>query len=164
MTILKVLFIDIDDVLLMHDGPNKCEQYQEPMDTRADYEKAILFYQTKFDLDHMARIKLLTDLGVKLVIHSSWRAFCELDQFKSMFQYYGINKEHVIGKCSSFFTDSKKRSIASWLAEHPASHHAIVDNDDFYIHDDNPNFVLIDPKLGFNDESLIKVKAILGLN
>lgn len=160
---LKVLFIDIDDVLLMHDGHNKCEQYQDPMDTRSDYEKAILFYQTKFDLDHMGRIKLLTDLGVKLVIHSSWRAFCELDQFQSMFQYYGINKENVIGKCSSFFTDSKKRSISSWLASNKVSHHAIIDNDDFYLHDDNPNFVLIDPKEGFDNPSLLKVKSILEL-
>lgn len=164
MNNLKVLFIDIDDVLLMHDGSNKCDQYQDPMDTRADYEKAILFYQTKFNLDHMNRIKLLTNLGVKLVIHSSWRAFCELDQFKSMFQYYGINKDDVIAKCSSSFTDSKKRSISSWLASNKVSHHAIIDNDDFYIHDNNPSFVLINPKEGFDNLALMKVKSILELN
>jgi hypothetical protein len=128
MNNLKVLFIDIDDVLLMHDGQNKCDPYQEPIDTRADYVKAILFYQTKFDLDHMSRIKKLTDVGVKLVIHSSWRAFCDLNHLKSIFQFYGIKEEHIIGKCSSSFTDSKKKSIASWLSEHHVSHHAIIDN------------------------------------
>lgn len=163
MNNLKVLFVDIDDVFLMHKGPNQCLPYPHNLETSTDYQKALKFYYPQFDKEHIKRLMILTSLSVKIIIHSSWRNFCDLKDFQLFFEHHGVNKDDIIDVCPCFFSESKRRGIAAKLNDYKPSHYAIIDDDDSIFGKENQNFIFINPYKGFDEDALNNVKAILHL-
>jgi hypothetical protein len=157
---MKIIYVDIDDVLLMHKGEFACKPFLDELNCFGDTKKLIEYYSPLFDKNHMNRLKEITKLGVKIIVHSSWRHFIGLKEFKTIFKLYGINKKDVIDVCPNFFSSSKRRGVSSSLEKYKPDNYVIIDNEDF-IKEENPNFLLIDETIGFDNSYFLIAKKIL---
>lgn len=143
----NVIFVDIDDVLVMHKGSKKVLEYSKEINTFDDYIKAIEYYSDKFDKENINWLKKLTEKNFYIVLHSSWVRYVNLEQFKNIFSSYGINENKILDTTSYLLTN-KEKAIDDWLLKNKVKNYVIIDNDHITTHHLN-NFILIDDNVGF---------------
>lgn len=143
----NIIFVDIDDVLVMHKGNKKVLEYANEINSFDDYINAIEYYSDKFDLENVKYLKMLTEKNFYIVIHSSWVRYVDLDKFKKIFKLYGFHEEKIFDT-TSYLISNKEKAIDDWLLKNKVKNYVIIDNDPITTHHMN-NFILIDDTIGF---------------
>lgn len=156
---MKIIFLDIDGVLnnqnwarVLHNlyGGNGYGGM-----FRTNNPK---WNDVKWDWYNVANLKhLLGRTRAKIVISSSWRRFHTLDQFKIMFQLYGLPPKTIIGETTiktapgSIRGDQINHYIAN--TDKDITNYIILDdNSDFY---PGQNLIQIDMKYGLTKKDML---------
>jgi hypothetical protein len=104
---MKVIFLDVDGVLVL--------------------------WGSAFDPTCMYNLKTIIDqTDAKIVVSSTWRLYGCYDQLLDGLDYYGIDKNRVIGKTPdiSFNNVGRHVEILSWLSDNPqVKRYVIIDDD-----------------------------------
>lgn len=138
---MKVLFLDIDGVVCLHDR----ERGINFSDGGAD---------DRFDADCCRRLKKITDAtGCKLVLSSSWReSRRDIENMLSQFYPFGITADDFAGKTPSLY--GRDSEVAGYLADHPEITDYIAVDDEYFCNGKFPSdrLILTDERTGINDK------------
>lgn len=123
MTIMKVIFLDVDEVLVTH----RCKG----IGPRSGYNGS---HGKKYHFDQES-VKWLNYLvarsGAKVVVSSVWRIGATVEELNNLFKFQGLELE-VIGKTPKFNESScRGREIKDWLEKNGANvtKYVIIDDD-----------------------------------
>lgn len=170
---MNIIFLDIDGVL---NNARYCSVLNHLYGGNGygGFDKLKLTTKTiKWDLYNVDLLKTLMDkTGAKIVISSTWRKTHSLNNFKQMFQVYGL-KPRIVGvtpdnsKLGIYDhnvregTGFRGAEVNAYLAANPdITDYVILDDDgDFY---PGQNLVRTDPEYGLVDYDMLKAIDILG--
>lgn len=152
---MKIIFLDIDGVLNNHQyaqtvhflyGGNGYGGFARPPFKRHDI---------KWDPYNAAALKkLMNNSGANIVISSSWRFHHFINDFKSMFQLYGLKPGRIIDVTPDVKGGTiRGDDINAWLNQYNQVDTWKIDN--YVILDDNSDF--------YPDQHLVQTDAMLGL-
>jgi hypothetical protein len=158
---MKIIFIDLDDVFILHKGLNAIPQYPHELKTMQDVYDSMDYYKEKLDITCVKNLKELANQNVFIVVHSSWRRYFDLSQFKTMFSKYGIDENKIIDICQDNNGSSKINAISSYIQRNNIQDYVIIDDDASLSCLDK--FILINPELGFDTGAYIQAKKMLNI-
>lgn len=138
---MKVLFLDIDGVVCLHDR-----------------EKGINFSDggadDRFDASCCMRLKHIIDAtGCKLVLSSSWREFRrDIENMLTQFAPFGITADDFAGKTPSL--SGRDGEVAYYVCKHPEIENYIAVDDELFCDGKVPRdrLILTDERSGITDE------------
>lgn len=137
---MKVLFLDIDGVVCLHDR-----------------EKGINFSDggadDRFDAECCKRLKRIIDAtGCKIVLSSAWREKrCDIENMLSQLLPFGITLNDFIGRTPSLF--GRDEEVSAYLKAHPEIDSFIAVDDENFCSSKFPRdrLVLTDERSGITD-------------
>lgn len=159
---MKIIFLDVDGVLnnrqfvrVMHFlyGGNGYGGFARPPFKRQDI---------KWDLYNVAALKrLMNKSGANIVISSSWRFHHTKNDFKAMFQLYGLKPGRIIDMTPDT-GNIRGDEVNNWLSQTDldiGKYVILDDNSDF--HSDQP-LVQTDDDIGLTERDVDEALKILG--
>jgi hypothetical protein len=155
---MKIIFLDIDGVLNNQRWARVLHNLYGGKGYGGMFRTINPKWQdVKWDWYNVANLKhLLGQTKAKIVISSSWRRFHTLDQFKRMFQLYGLPQKAVIGETTLKTAPGAIRGdqINKYIADNPDIDNYVIldDNSDFY---SGQNLVQTDMQFGLTDKDVL---------
>ncbi len=117
---MNILFLDFDGVLnskqhflalkAQGDPLGKDTLNEADLDCMKRLTTPHNFWCLKYILDNVPTLKI--------VISSSWRNHFELEQFKELFKFYGLDEKRIIGKTPRKFTSERIHEIHMYLDDY----------------------------------------------
>jgi hypothetical protein len=163
---MKVVFLDIDGVLVTSSSKNKYNWLKALGQNPAEEEQ--------FDTKAIHNLnQLLEKTGAFVTVISQWRRTVSLGKIKSLLTNAGFTYWHRIMDTYDWFCEKDWRpdEIEEFLVEnltkddeeYPVPYVILDDNSD-YKDFQLPHHVRTDPEIGFSEENLNKAIEILGEN
>lgn len=165
---MKVIFLDIDGVLNnakfasiwrhLYKSNGYGGFYTGSKPTKKDI---------KWDYYNVDSLKTLMDkTGAKIVISSTWRFTHSINEFKYIFQLYGlkpsiidITPDHSRLGIREGVGRTRGDEVNAWLNDHDVDSYVILDDDnDFF---PSQNLVLTDDDYGLSDSDMLAAVEIL---
>lgn len=157
----KIIFLDIDGVLNSAQSLIHFKAFGYPTKIKQAYLKTGEIDCPYFDPISVSLLKaIVKTLGAKIVISSTWRLNCSMQDFNLIFNYYGFNTEDVIIGKTHNRGDSRSTQIKDWVSDNNILDFIIIDD----IHESNwdedlrEKLINVNGDVGFN---MINVKQIL---
>jgi len=108
-------------------------------------------------------LKLVDDLGCRIVLSSSWRGVPSLERkLRAAGIFERAHKDRRTPHLYDCDESRRGREIALWLARHPqVTRFAIVDDESEILSEQRPYFVRTNFKTGLLDKHIVRLAAIL---
>ncbi len=159
---MNIIFLDIDGVLNNQTYANILNTLYKNSNGYGGRNKYKLSTKNiKWDLYNVYNLKLLMNKA-NVVISSTWRYTHSINNFKMMFQLYGLKPNKIIGTTPDLrgqILTIRGDDINAYLNTNSVDKYVILDDgSDFY---DDQVLVQTDPKYGFTPTDLDKAMKLL---
>jgi hypothetical protein len=130
-----IFFLDIDGVL-------NSFSYEKKI---SNSDKSYIHYYSDIDEENLrCLIDLVEREKGKIVIHSSWRDSFSLEEFKSFFEHFGMNKSFIVGVTNPRV--DKKDSIKEYVKHNKVNNFLILEDEEIVNKEDSlfSNLYIVD--------------------
>ena len=155
---MNIIFLDFDGVINSDEFYMDSSLFEHGFDLQRSLE--IFAHSPKLLIDPklLGHVKdLCSSLDASIVISSSWRIYCEKDDFIRMFDFHGWSNAPIIDLTKALRSEGKCRGdeVQLWLDTHSVDDYIIIDDvDNFHL---DQNFFKTDFNYGFTKECLQQV-------
>jgi hypothetical protein len=113
---MNVIFVDFDGVLNSKQHFLMVKE-KEVKGKDTPKEADLEFMKSNTNPNNMWCLKYILDNvpNLKIVLSTSWRNHFEINLFKELFQFYGLDAERIIGKTPKKFSSERVHEIHMWL-------------------------------------------------
>lgn len=146
---MKGIFLDIDGVINDHYNIryNRRNGEFQPLDKR---------------MVHMLRIIVEDCPGTVIIISSTWRKLYTGQEMREIFQDAGWDiPTSVLLGCTPTGSGWRGHEIEHWLSTNPLEKFVILDDDLDVLKEHGPNFMWIDPDIGFTMAHVRSIREYL---
>jgi hypothetical protein len=168
-TVDKIIFLDIDGVLNNARYASLLNHLYGNNGYGGFDAKKLTVKTIKWDPYNVGALKTLMDkTRAKIVISSTWRYTHTVNNFKDMFQLYGLNAGRIIaltpdfrggGIYDTYSSNFRGDEVNRYISDNDIQRYVILDDGtDFY---PGQNLVLTDDEYGLTDSDMLKAIRIL---
>src|SRR5210317_1410587 len=159
---MKIIFLDIDGVLNNDRWASVLNHLYGGNGYGGFVKRNLKRRNIKWDYYNVDNLKTLMDkTGAKIVISSTWRYSHSINDFKVMFQLYGLEPRIVditpdlskTGITDLYIRKIRGDEINAWLDDHPDITNYVILDDDSDFHPGQP-LVRTDPEYGLTDQKM----------
>lgn len=158
---MNILFLDFDGVLNSKQHILAIKGKEIPGQDNPD-EADLECMKFNTNSNNIWCLKYIMDKvpDLKIVLSTSWRNHFDMEQFKELFKFYGLDGKRIIGKTPKKFSSERHSEIGWWLEDNNFIGRWIaLDDHPIYNLDDSNKYneILTDPWVGLtmNDAFII---------